>query len=55
MPYVTDDDSKAARRIAEIEQQLQEAKAEFDRWLAAGGTPTQRRGTGPDGSGKERC
>jgi hypothetical protein len=39
MPYVADDDSKAARRITEIEQQLQEAKAEFDRWLAAGGTP----------------
>jgi hypothetical protein len=39
MPYVTNDDSKAARRITEIEQQLQEAKAEFDRWLAAGGTP----------------
>jgi hypothetical protein len=32
MPYVTNDDSKAARRITEIEQQLQEAKAEFDRW-----------------------
>lgn len=40
MPYVTDDDSKAVRRIAEIEQELQEAKAEFDRWLVAGGTPT---------------
>ena len=40
MPYVTDDDSKAARRITEIERQLQEAKAEFERWLAAGGTPT---------------
>ena len=40
MPYVTDDDSKAARRITEIERQLQEAKAEFDRWLAEGGTPT---------------
>lgn len=39
MPYVTDDDSKATRRITEIERQLQEAKAEFDRWLAAGGTP----------------
>ncbi len=38
MPYVTDDDSKAARRITEIEQELQEAKAEFERWLAAGGT-----------------
>jgi hypothetical protein len=40
MPYVTDDDSKAARKITEIEQELQEVKAEFDRWLAAGGTPT---------------
>jgi hypothetical protein len=39
MPYVTDDDSKAARRITEIGQLLQEAKAEFDRWLAAGGRP----------------
>ena len=27
-------------RIAEIEQRLQEAKAELERWLAAGGTPT---------------
>lgn len=40
MPYVTDDDSKAARRITEIEQQQQEARAEFERWLAAGGTLT---------------
>jgi hypothetical protein len=40
MPYVTDDDSKAAQKITEIEQQLQEAKAEFDRWLAAGRAPT---------------
>jgi hypothetical protein len=39
MAYVTDDDSKAARRITEIEQELQEANAEFDRWLAAGGMP----------------
>jgi len=39
MPYVTDDDSKATRKIAEIEQQLQETKAELDRWLAASGTP----------------
>jgi hypothetical protein len=39
MPYVTDDDSKAARRIAEVERQLQEAKAEFERWLAAGSLP----------------
>jgi len=40
MPYVTDDDSKAARKIAEIQQQLQEAKAEIERSLAATGTPT---------------
>jgi hypothetical protein len=40
MPYVMDDDSKATRRIAEIEQQLQEAKAEFEQWLAAGQPPT---------------
>ena len=40
MPYVTDDGSKAVRRIAEIERRLQEAKAELERWLATGGTPT---------------
>jgi hypothetical protein len=40
MPYVTDDDSKAARKITEIEQELQETKAEFERWLAAPRTPT---------------
>jgi hypothetical protein len=40
MPYVTDDDSKAIQRITEIERWLQEAKAELDRWLAAGCTPT---------------
>lgn len=39
MPYVTDDDSKAAQKIAEIEQRLQETKAELERWLAAAGTP----------------
>lgn len=39
MPYVKDDDSKAARKIAELGRQLQETKAEFDRWLAAAGTP----------------
>ena len=39
MPYVTDGDSKATRRIAEIEQRLQEARVEFDRWLAAGQPP----------------
>lgn len=40
MPYVKDDDSKAVRRIAEIEQELQETKAELDRWLSAASTPT---------------
>jgi len=40
MPYVTDGDSKAAQRITDIERELQEAKAEFERWLAAGYTPT---------------
>ena len=40
MPYVTDDDSKAVRRITEIEGELQEAKAEFERWLAGGCTLT---------------
>lgn len=40
MPYVTDDDSKAVQKITEIRQRLQEAKAEFERWLAGGGTPT---------------
>jgi hypothetical protein len=40
MPYVTDGDSKAVQRITEIKQRLQEAKAELDRWLVAGGTPT---------------
>jgi len=39
MPYVTDDDSKAVQRITEIERELQETKAEFERWLAAGGDP----------------
>ena len=40
MPYVTDDDSKAVQRITEIEQRLQEAKTELDRWLAAGYAPS---------------
>ena len=40
MPYVTDDDSKAVRRITEIEGQLQEAKADLERWLAAPRTLT---------------
>ena len=40
MPYLTDDDSKASRRIAEIERRLQETKADFERWLTAGGTAT---------------
>jgi hypothetical protein len=39
MPFVKDDESKAAKRITEIEQQLQETKAEFERWLSAAGTP----------------
>ena len=40
MPCVTDDDSKATKRIAEIEQQLQDVKAELEQWLAASRTPT---------------
>jgi hypothetical protein len=40
MPYVTDDDSKATRKIAEIERQLQETRAEFERWLAAADVPS---------------
>jgi len=40
MPYVTDDGSKAVRRIAEIEGRLQGTKSELERWLATGGTPT---------------
>jgi hypothetical protein len=39
MPCVKDDDSKATKKIAEIERRLQEAKADLDRWLATGGTP----------------
>jgi len=39
MPYVTDDDSKAVQRITEIEDRLQEAKTELDRWLTAGYAP----------------
>jgi hypothetical protein len=39
MPYVTDDDSKAVARITEIEQELQETKAQLDQWLAAASTP----------------
>jgi len=44
MPYVTDDDSKAAKKITEIEQRLQETKAELDRWLSEGGTPASAGG-----------
>jgi hypothetical protein len=44
MPYVTDDDSKAVKRIAEIEGELQEARADLERWLAAGCTPTTAAG-----------
>lgn len=40
MPYVTDDDSKAFKRIAEIEQELQETITELERFVAAGGTLT---------------
>jgi len=40
MPYVTDDNSKAVQRITEIQQRLQETKAELDRWLVTGGMPT---------------
>ena len=40
MPYVTDDDSKAAQRIAEIEGMLQEARTALERWLAVNSTPT---------------
>ena len=39
MPCFTDVDSKATQRIAEIEQELQEVRAEIDRWVAAAGTP----------------
>jgi hypothetical protein len=35
MPCVTDDDSKAAQRIAEVERPSQEAKAKFKRWGAS--------------------
>jgi hypothetical protein len=40
MPYVTDDDSKATKRITEIQGMLQEASADLQRWLAAGCPPT---------------
>jgi len=40
MPYVTNDDSKANRRITEIEEELQEAKNKFEQWLTDGGTMT---------------
>jgi hypothetical protein len=40
MPYVTDDDSKATRKITEIEGELQEAKADLERWLVAAPTLT---------------
>jgi len=40
MPYVTDDDSKAVKRIAEIEQELQERRTELDEWLAASEPPS---------------
>jgi hypothetical protein len=50
MPCVTDDDSKANMRILEIEQELQEAKAEFERWLGGVAAPT----TAEELSGRER-
>lgn len=50
MPYVTDDDSKAVQRITEIGRDLQETKAELERWLAAGGDPM----TASDLSQRER-
>ena len=40
MPYVTDDDSKAAKRITEIERELQETIVELERRLAARSTLT---------------
>jgi hypothetical protein len=40
MPYVTDDDSKAVQRITGIRQRLQEARTDWERWLAAGYMPT---------------
>jgi hypothetical protein len=40
MPYVTNDDSKAVQRITEIQQRLQEAQTDWERWLAARCTPT---------------
>ena len=53
MPYFTDDDSKAAHRITEIEQELQEAKAEFERWLATGRPPADAAGLARrEGEGK---
>lgn len=39
MPYVTDDDSKAVKRITEIERELQETIGELERRLAARSTP----------------
>jgi hypothetical protein len=50
MPYVTDDDSKAVQRITEIQQRLQEARAELERWLAAGDVLT----SATDLAGRER-
>ncbi|MFO7905227.1 MAG: hypothetical protein R6U98_21365 [Pirellulaceae bacterium] len=41
MPYVTDDDSKAVDRIAEIEHELQQAKSELDRWIGAWRIPAR--------------
>jgi len=40
MPYVTNDDSKAVQSITEIRQRLQDAKTDWQRWLAAEYTPS---------------
>jgi len=48
MPYVTDDDSKAVKRIAEIERELQERNTELDEWLATGAGVKPRSSKGRD-------
>ena len=50
MPYVTDDDSKAVARIAEIARELQETKKELARRVAAADTP----GNAQEFIGRER-
>src|SRR3989304_6191624 len=54
MPYVTDDDSKAVKRIAEIERELQEAKAEFDQSGRTDRTGTRRQGADRPDPGVDR-